>query len=68
MTTARRSKRPAAKERACRICGCTERRACLLEEGLGNLITCSWLEFDLCDNPECVAIAREARELKARRA
>lgn len=37
------------KPRACRICGCTEDRACL-----GG---CSWIEDDLCSNPECIETA-----------
>jgi hypothetical protein len=56
------------KERTCRVCGCTERRACLIDDGLGETFPCMWLDWDLCSNPECVAIARVARQLKARSA
>lgn len=45
----------------CRVCGCTNDRACDLgvQDG-GNwteLATCHWVERDLCSNPECVAAA-----------
>lgn len=40
--------------RRCRICGCTEDEPCELDDG-----PCSWVEEDLCSNPECLAAARE---------
>lgn len=46
----------------CRVCGCTEARACVLapelHEGFGDgPVTCSWIDPDgtLCSNPACVA-------------
>jgi hypothetical protein len=32
------------KESICRVCGCTERHACVDENG----IACTWVEVDLC--------------------
>jgi len=40
------------EERACRICGCTEYDPC--PEG------CSWVEKDLCSNPDCVKKGNKA--------
>ena len=42
--------------RACRSCGCTDDRACVREatvldgpvEMLASVVTCSWVEDDLC--------------------
>lgn len=36
------------EEPKCRVCGCTERRACIDENGKA----CDWVEVDLCS--ECV--------------
>lgn len=45
----------------CRVCGCTNDRACDLGiHDVGawtDLTTCHWVERDLCSNPECVAAA-----------
>lgn len=41
-----------AGEPACRICGCTENRACMTDAG-----PCSWVEPDLCSNPSCIVAA-----------
>lgn len=43
----------APPERACRICGCTEPKACVVD---GQ--PCSWIEKDLCSNPKCVAAVK----------
>jgi hypothetical protein len=40
------------EDRACRICGCTEYTPCR-----GG---CSWVEEDLCSNPECVKKGNKA--------
>jgi hypothetical protein len=40
---------PKTKERACRICGCTENNACITAAG-----PCSWVQADLCSNPDCI--------------
>jgi hypothetical protein len=40
------------EKRACRICGCTEYEPCP-----GG---CSWVEEDLCSNPECVKKGNKA--------
>jgi hypothetical protein len=51
----------------CRICGCTDDRACLLErvDGLvGPPLTCAWASREprtLCTNPECIAAANRAK-------
>ena len=44
-----------ARRGTCRICGCTENRACILRGG----IACSWHDEDHihCNNPACVATA-----------
>lgn len=42
-------------DRACRICGCTDDRACDTAGG-----PCHWVETDLCSNPNCVAKAAAA--------
>lgn len=51
----------------CRICHCTEDRACTLlvmgKSGLGDpdgSRTCGWADQSrtLCDNPECIAEAK----------
>ena len=49
----------------CRVCGCTERRACLITETVrlqsgaefSHLVPCSWVEVDLCSNPDCLKAA-----------
>lgn len=43
-----------AKERSCRICGCTEFNACITPKG-----PCSWVEVDLCSNPKCISKAKK---------
>lgn len=40
--------------RACRICGCTENRACVINDE-----PCSWISADVCSNPVCDAAAHE---------
>lgn len=42
--------------RRCRHCRCTESKACVIPDLLGNLIPCSWWnrEKTVCNNPECV--------------
>lgn len=35
-------------ERKCIACGCTERRACIVNDADGNLIGCSWAAAELC--------------------
>lgn len=45
----------------CRICGCTEAKACLVEvAGVGQPVACAWADLTktLCDNPKCVAEAK----------
>lgn len=39
-------------ERRCRICGCTDYEPCYLDDG-----PCSWVEEDLCSNPDCLEAA-----------
>ena len=34
-------------DRACRVCGCTEQRACKSPGGIRN---CSWVAWDLCSS------------------
>lgn len=44
--------------RTCRVCGCTDHRACMTMDG-----PCSWVELDLCsacDDSEAVSIYSEA--------
>lgn len=43
------------REEGCRICGCTESVACLVD---GQ--PCHWIENDLCSNPDCVEKALAA--------
>lgn len=40
----------------CRVCGCTELRACTFTLR-GKIFVCSWLDTDktLCTNIECIA-------------
>jgi hypothetical protein len=40
----------------CRICRCTEDRACLID----GVMPCSWADWTetLCTNPDCLAKAR----------
>lgn len=48
----------------CRICGCTEDRACVTQtDGSPNGTPCGWADHTrtLCDNRNCVAAAK--REL-----
>ena len=48
---------------ACRICGCTETNACIVDNPeVGLPVPCWWVEPDLCSNPACVAAAAAARE------
>lgn len=44
-------------ERACRICGCVENRACMTEAG-----PCHWIESRLCSAPGCATHARAITE------
>jgi hypothetical protein len=64
-------KKAKKQQRKCRICGCTEQRACLIENVFGELMGCSWVKWDLCNNAKCVvaaSIARAERIKKARHA
>jgi hypothetical protein len=45
------------KERTCRICGCTERAACVWASELGQVQVCSWAASDLCNAPACMKAA-----------
>lgn len=36
--------------RKCIVCGCTDAKACITEEG-----PCYWVGQDLCSNPDCLA-------------
>jgi hypothetical protein len=51
----------------CRVCGCTERRACLVATGSAGEFddrrACGWADAShtLCDNPHCIANAKPAR-------
>ena len=40
-------RRPRRRKGACRICGCTENDACLVEID-GEVVACRWVEPDLC--------------------
>ena len=42
--------KPAEEKRVCRVCGCTDYNACIVEGGEGEDIisTCYWIEADLC--------------------
>jgi len=55
---------PAPKKGICRICGCTEKKACKVRTILGSKQTqpCSWVDATktLCSNPDCVAKAKKA--------
>lgn len=45
-------------ERACRICACTEERACMESKTDADWRgPCGWAAGDLCDNPDCIAEA-----------
>lgn len=35
-------------ERRCRVCGCTDERACIEMDMLGDCVPCHWVEPDLC--------------------
>lgn len=45
------------KVRTCRHCGCTENDACRLSTG-----PCSWISFDVCSNPFCIALEASQAE------
>lgn len=47
-------------ERTCRICGCTEGRACLTAAG-----PCHWIEPSLCSAAGCAVHARAITEADA---
>lgn len=47
-------------ERTCRICGCTETRACMTECG-----ACHWVETRLCSAAGCAVHARAITESDA---
>jgi hypothetical protein len=53
-----------AEEQACRICGCTNGRACLSDE-TGE--PCHWVEEDLCSECECECGGKEDPHAKAQR-
>ena len=50
-----RAEHQAAKHRKCRVCGCTDDKACL-DEKTGE--PCHWVEDDLCSNCECMAVKK----------
>ena len=53
-----------AKPGACRICGCTEKRACRYMTQSGKVpVSCSWTDATktLCNNPKCVKAAAKAK-------
>lgn len=55
------SNRPRPKQGVCRICGCTENKACVLEDTEADgILTCLWADGTktLCTNPKCLAEAR----------
>jgi|HubBroStandDraft_6_1064221.scaffolds.fasta_scaffold381223_3 hypothetical protein len=41
----------------CRVCGCTEERACLFPNDDGGMTACWWVDraHTLCSNPDCIA-------------
>jgi hypothetical protein len=49
-----------SKERACRGCGCTEETPCNFWSG-DKGVACSWVEQDLCSNPDCKKYAPPAK-------
>lgn len=49
-----------SKERACRGCGCTEETPCDFWNG-DKRVSCSWVEQDLCSNPDCKKYAPPAK-------
>jgi ParB family chromosome partitioning protein len=49
-----------SKERACRGCGCTEETPCDFWNG-DKRVACSWIEQDLCSNPDCKKYAPPAK-------
>lgn len=48
-------------DRACRICGCTQERGCVLSQELDDVETCAWAEPDLCSNPACLEKAKTGK-------
>ncbi len=44
------------KSGVCQICGCTQERACILENGHGEIAPCYWADETeaLCSNPVCL--------------
>jgi hypothetical protein len=49
-----------SKEGACRGCGCTEETPCDFWNG-DKRVACSWVEQDLCSNPDCKKYAPPAK-------
>jgi len=47
----------------CRVCGCTEKKACLVPF-YGLTLPCSWKDQrrDLCTNPKCLDEAAKQRK------
>lgn len=56
-STTARAQHPPLISGVCRICGCTQGRACVMHDVGGDSSTCSWVDVDrtLCSNPRCVA-------------
>lgn len=55
------------KSGTCRVCGCTERRACIVRGPGFQLTPCWWVDkgHTLCSSPACLAIdARQAALFK----
>jgi hypothetical protein len=44
------------KSGVCRFCKCTQRRACRIEDILGDVTSCCWVDRKrtVCSNPKCV--------------
>jgi len=40
-------------DQACRFCGCTDRRACVIDG-----VPCHWVAWQVCSNTDCVEKAR----------
>ena len=63
------AKKAAVARGTCRICGCTEDKACeiSLRNGKGGFGGCSWTDKSqtLCNNPKCVKAARLPTSAKA---
>lgn len=63
LPTVKQGQAVAPPERKCIACGCTESRACIVNDADGNLIGCSWAAAEVCT--ACAPLVSGRRQERA---